>query len=837
LSHLYLVIKRWIEAKNRILILCFTMLYMQSCITTPFLKKGQHLLINQKVKGNRGTNTEDLELLYRQKANRKILGLTPYLAFYFFGKSIWDTTRTRKQIKQKIAYYDHKIKQLPIGSSQDSIRLEAKKEKKCKKLYINLLEGNWWMRVVGEPPAIFDSSKAKETVLEIQKFLFNKGYFDALVNLRIDTIIGGNVSVKYLIKENTVHRIRHLEYLTNDFRIRRLLDSAKSSMSLKVGNDYQKENIVADRDAIEKLLRNKGYFSFSRDYINVKVDTLAAEPKTNLDSLLFKKDPALFSRLGLDLKLTIQNPEDGQHKSYVMDSISFTLNESDSSKIGFPDTIRYNQVDYLFQTQRKYSLGILDSKILVHPKQYFHNARLTNTQAQLSGMDMFRYVNLSLDTNGQKMNLRITANRLPKYQTSNEIGLLMSQGSPGPYFNTGFKIRNIFGGFEVFELNFRYSQEGQLSTFLPSDVVFRARDLSVTGAFTISSILFPIKLSPKLYEYNPKTRFIFSINAIKRPEYIRNLLKGALVYSVQLSQSSQIGISPIDVTVNITPPNALNPNYLQQLILFSGLGQSVLQSFQSAIVTNFNAYYMYNDNFSGSRKRAKYFRLNVEYGGELLHRVLSDILDRKETTIGDFKTFRYFRTTSDFRFYQPTSKRTLVAFRVSGGVSIPIGNSTILPWEKYNFAGGSSSIRAWLPRRLGPGSFLPEGATNPNDLRTEQPGELILEASVEVRRKIIGFFEGALFADAGNVWSIYKDVDRPGAEFTPLFIRQVALGGGIGFRFDFSFLIIRIDAATKIYNPAFQNFADKWTIQNISWKKPFGSKGQTLLNVGIGYPF
>jgi outer membrane protein assembly factor BamA len=413
----------------------------------------------------------------------------------------------------------------------------------------------------------------------------------------------------------------------------------------------------------------------------------------------------------------------------------------------------------------------------------------------------------------------------------------MSQGAPGPYFNTGFKIRNIFGGFEVFEANFRYSQEGQLSTFLPSDVVFRARDLSVTGAFTISKILFPIRLSSRLFEYNPKTRFIFSINALKRPEYIRNLVKGALNYSLQLSPTSQIGVSPIDVTVNITPPNALNANYLEQLIQFSGLGQSVIRSFQTAVVTNFNAYYMYNNNLGGQRKRAKYFRLNAEYGGELLHRILNNVLNKENGKIGDFQTFRYFRSTADLRYYQPTSKKTIVAMRLSGGVSIPIGNSNILPWEKYNFAGGSNSIRAWLPRRLGPGNYAPENTENPNDLRTEQPGELIMEASIEVRRKIIGFFEGALFADAGNVWSIYKDEARPGAVFTPLFIKQLALGAGIGFRFDFSFLIIRIDAATKIYNPAFTDPIEKWTVRNLSWKKPFGTKGQTLLNVGIGYPF
>ena len=100
----------------------------------------------------------------------------------------------------------------------------------------------------------------------------------------------------------------------------------------------------------------------------------------------------------------------------------------------------------------------------------------------------------------------------------------------------------------------------------------------------------------------------------------------------------------------------------------------------------------------------------------------------------------------------------------------------------------------------------------------------------------MGFVEAAIFADAGNVWNLKKDESRPGAQINTLFFRDLAFGGGIGLRFDFSFLIIRFDAATKLYNPAFP-MLDRWQIKNLSLQKPFGVKGQTLLNVGIGYPF
>ena len=129
----------------RLLMLCISVLCLNSCITAPFLKKGQYLLINQKTKGNKNIPNEELEVLFHQKANRKILGTTPYLGFYFFGKSIWDTNRVRRQLNEKLAYYNNKIADLPPGSFKDSMALEVKKESRTKKYYIRLLEGNWWM--------------------------------------------------------------------------------------------------------------------------------------------------------------------------------------------------------------------------------------------------------------------------------------------------------------------------------------------------------------------------------------------------------------------------------------------------------------------------------------------------------------------------------------------------------------------------------------------------------------------------------------------------------------------------------------------------------------------
>jgi outer membrane protein assembly factor BamA len=185
-------------------------------------------------------------------------------------------------------------------------------------------------------------------------------------------------------------------------------------------------------------------------------------------------------------------------------------------------------------------------------------------------------------------------------------------------------------------------------------------------------------------------------------------------------------------------------------------------------------------------------------------------------------------------------------YRLNGGVVQPLRLSdSELPYDKYFFAGGGTSVRAWRPRRLGPGSFTSylQNKANTGDsittdnqrirtFNTEQPGELLLEGNIEYRFPLFSFINGALFTDFGNVWSLRPD-QRDGARFNVnSFYREFAVGSGFGLRFDFSFLILRLDIATKVYDPTAPG--NKWAIRNFN---VFNGQNQTALNLGIGYPF
>jgi outer membrane protein assembly factor BamA len=192
-----------------------------------------------------------------------------------------------------------------------------------------------------------------------------------------------------------------------------------------------------------------------------------------------------------------------------------------------------------------------------------------------------------------------------------------------------------------------------------------------------------------------------------------------------------------------------------------------------------------------------------------------------------------------------------VAYRLNGGAAYSYNSDDVLPYEKYFFAGGSNSVRAWRPRRLGQGSFKPPISSNIEqngyfNYQFERPGEIIIESSVELRKKLFGFIEGALFVDAGNVWTfkplIKKDeegniVDNGNSQFTKNFFKEIGMGTGFGLRFNFSFLILRFDVGMKVYEPA-RDEGERFVLDKVKFWKPYSyDKEPVIYNIGIGYPF
>lgn len=216
--------------------------------------------------------------------------------------------------------------------------------------------------------------------------------------------------------------------------------------------------------------------------------------------------------------------------------------------------------------------------------------------------------------------------------------------------------------------------------------------------------------------------------------------------------------------------------------------------------------------------------------------------------MGKLRKFQYAKINPDYRRYIPLGGQRYFVYRFNAGVASPLFGSDVIPYDKYFFAGGASSVRAWTARRLGPGSHfsmrtvMRDGEEVLQPYSPEQPGEVMLETSAEYRFNMVGFLNGAVFVDAGNVWMLRPD-NRPGSDFAfNRFYKELAVGTGFGLRLNFSVVILRFDFAAQVYDPAGDSFGNKLVIRDFRFSDFFRQTDlsnirRANLNIGIGYPF
>ncbi|MFC2176196.1 BamA/TamA family outer membrane protein [Bacteroidota bacterium] len=343
------------------------------------------------------------------------------------------------------------------------------------------------------------------------------------------------------------------------------------------------------------------------------------------------------------------------------------------------------------------------------------------------------------------------------------------------------------------------------------------------------SIVFPRFLLPfkphRIVRYgDPKSIISVSYHYQQRPDYIRSIFTTKFGYQWMQSQYARHFLNPLEVNfVNIY-------NQSQQFSeRINNLQDKLLKNtFSPHLTTTTNYTYIFSNQRVNKKRNFSYFKARLESSGNILRGIMAAAGAQKDTNnsyrILNVPFSQYLKYEVDYRKYWQVNPHSQLVFRVNHGLAYPLLNLGVVPFESSFFAGGSNGIRAWNARSLGPGALA--DSLNLFD----QFGDIKIEFNLEYRFDIYRWFKGALFADAGNVWLIKADPNRPGAEFKfKNFYKELALGAGIGIRLDFSFFIIRFDAAFPIHDPG-RPENDRWAVKYFSGK-------DINFNLGIGYPF
>lgn len=795
----------------------FLLFLISSCSLTKGLKENEYVVYNVRIEGIEKSDKDALTRLIKQTPNTRIplINTSIGVAFYNLGLLSFDSTKIINKRKALAEERDSLIvKQNQQGElAKKEVKRYNKINGKLTSLDKELEFGNFFMRT-GNARVKLDSQKTKETERQMTFYLANNGFFDSFVNYGVKTE-GKKASVTYQITEKEPYIIDSVYSRSDDQNIYKLLDQNLQKSEIKSGYRYDQAQLSKERQRVEDFLKENGYYAFSKSYIeyNVYQDTL-------------KKT--------VQIEQLIKKPEiENFHTVYSLDSIHFSINSP--SDLIFDEEAESTYQDINFKIYRdRYSEKIISSRIFLSKGELYNKTDVLETQRQLANLDLFRFVNISFDTAGSILTPRIFTQPNQKYLITNQLGASITEQVPGPFFSHSLRNRNLFRGAEIFEFNFRAGLEGVVSA-TGEGGVFRSRELNTSASIIFPQFLIPINRSSleRFGRYNPRTRALVGYNYVDRPEYTRESVNGILAYNWNTRNLRQ------QFTFNLLDANfirsSLSDDFRLILENFQNQGNNLINSFLPSYVSSMSGQVVVNFNQYGTfqKKNASLLRIFVESGGTTLNFVDRSILENRNLAY-----FQFLKFQADFRRYVPLSDKQTLAYRLNLGMAKPYGISNgVLPYEKYFFAGGSTGIRAWQPRRLGPGSYTPPVNENGSfDYRFEQPGDILFEGMFELRQKLYGYFDGAFFVDIGNSWTFEEDPTRPGADFKfDRFYKELAVGTGIGLRMDFDFLVLRLDMGVKAVDPA-RPEGQRFVLGNF-FKKFLGEPGQTVFNIGIGYPF
>lgn len=668
-------------------------------------------------------------------------------------------------------------------------------------------------------PNRIDTIEIQNNVSNLQAYYRKQGFLRAKISYQIRTKQNQKL-VDYLIEEGVQSIFSANDSLIVDNP--QLAISSKSFLNeisvIKKGSPLSIELINQQKNLISNYFRNQGYFYFTPDVVGIHINDL--------------KDTT-FNQINLIYKIPALNYSNNESRRYdrifrfgQLKLDETTLNQTDDSNAWIKKSINSNQIKRIinFKEGEVYSLEKVNQSLL-----------------NIYATDQFKTVNLTFDTSSTKVYPKIELVKNNKYTFSSELGGSVFRGIPGPFLTNSFKVRQVFSYLDYLDFTGRIGFEAQTG-FINTETTRKNLELNLSSTLNLPSLFIPRSLDAwKKSLTASQTQIGLGYDYIDRPEYNRTNFKLFQRYNWRKSNTQYFQLSLLDLNLlntyyPNTPTSAAFIAYLEELRL---KGNNLYRSFNPSFVSSINFQYNYRSFLpSNILKTGESLLINLESGGTSLNLLGNKKLTFIENIFGsnqDIQFYRYLRMNLDYRKYLLVGKRqkSQLAFKLNTGIAYAYGaeNNYQLPYEKNFFIGGPSSLRAWKPRRLGPGSY------NTTNNLIEQPGSMIIESSIEYRFPIVQFLgkiNGAFFIDAGNIWNIdHGQPNTVGYFNSNNFLDEIAVGTGFGVRWDFDFFLLRLDLASKVINPANEK-NEKWVLPKTTW-----SSGENPIefNIGIGYPF
>ncbi len=778
-------LKRTVEHKRSTVVLTAHvflcgLFVLQSCNPTKYVPPGESLLDNNHINvSNDGVKKGDLAPYIKQKPNKKIFGARFHLGLYNLS---------------------------------------------------NLDKDKWphsWLRRIGEEPVVFDPYSAEKSREELESYIASKGFFDSRVINRVQTEKNRS-KVFYDVGLLAPYTIKNLYYEIADTNLRKLFYFDSVNCLIERGRPYDLDILQSERLRFERVVKDRGYYGFSRDHISYRIDSALGNRQVNVHYVIR-------NHLRVDQynrPVYVFHPMYRISEVYIYpDFVPGEVLEGGEDYLKNLDTINFKGYNFVTpRSKRELKYDLILQSVFLTPGSIYSLTNTEQSQNHLMALKAFRLVNIFFtetevadEKRSGSLDCHIQLTTLDQQSYRIELEGTNSAGNLGGALNLIYQHRNLFHGAEQYNLKLKgaYEALSQKRTKMRS-----SQEYGIETSLRLPGFYLPfLNKEEFIRKYNPTTSILAAYNYQEMPFYTRTMANATFGYSWIAN----------DYHTHIVNPVQLN---LVRLLSIDSAFQAKINtspylaySYRNVMILGGAYSYIFTNQKIQKSRDYWFLRINAEASGNLLS--LAGRMAGLEKEDGTYNVFgqpfsQFLRADIDLRYNVILNDVSSIVYRGFAGVGIPYGNSKAIPFEKQYFGGGANGIRAWQVRSLGPGSYIADETTLFN-----QTADIKIEVNAEYRFKLFWILEGAVFVDAGNIWTYNEDVSRPGSRFSfRNFYKEMALGTGTGLRFDFKFVIGRLDLGMKLRDPALSE-GSGWILLN----RNYNFRDDFTLVLGIGYPF
>lgn len=871
---------------SHIAVIVLIVLLSTGCRLTKYVPQGEHLLKENEVEfvdDSDDLDEDEVASVIRQQPNFKTLGIKLKLSAF---NRINPERVAKKRRKKNESLRDRNERKLIREERINNRRIEKALEngetgyiQKRVKLKDTLnprrFFREWLKYSVGEPPKLFDTVSLNVSVDQLTLYLNRKGYFDARVDTELTYKRKKQVSVNYLIELGEPSMVDSLFLISANRTINVKYEKFKQKTGVKWETPFRfdSDQLAELRKELSVFMRNDGIYGFRESYVTFEVDTLGKEKSIHLAIQLANR---YIDVNGESVKKSFAVTRVNKVYFHIADTINykgvFSKNYSTALINGYLptyDTLRYDwfkgvradqrQAYFLYNGKLGISPELLEYQNILEEGGYYKGKLVDESFNHLVQLDLFKSVKPELVENTDNtVDVHYYLIPAKKQVFSFEPRATNSNGFLGVSTSINYQNKNLFGGGQKLKISFLGGFESQPPVFdenldgIQNNDAARSFNTFEYGPQVEYEIpgLFPMKLTKLNKRQMPKTVFSAAYNKQHRDDFDRQLFQ--LNYSWKFFDVMRTQVFSVSIPfigglqyVNIDP----SPEFTERLETQNDL--FLLNAYSDRFIwKDLKMTYQFTNPKLNKGKTTFTYAFNYDQVGLFL-----SLLQRNQVLNAEgYKEFagvrysQFFRLDNEFKLNQNLNGERSLNYRLQLGAGAPYGNNgPNMPFDYSFFAGGANDNRGFRARSLGPGVYKYYLDTN----RTAtEIGDIRIGASFEYRFRISGMFKGALFTDAGNIWTINEDPNRIGGKFTSDWYRQIAVAGGFGLRVDLDFLILRFDIGIPWRNPALPDGA-KWIFQSRAayiqegidvfgeedyarlLPKPF----RPVLQIGIGFPF